>query len=133
MGWLNQLPQKIKRAVGGDKKSVPEGVWSKCSSCQSALSAQSSEELTLYATIIDYSKQGLVPTSPKLHWRVQGEERWREMALNATDNNTHFNVQIPTKITGKVIEYYISATSKLGRSETMPRTAPKGFYTVERR
>ena len=37
MGWLNQLPQKIKRAVGGDKKSVPEGVWSKCSSCQSAL------------------------------------------------------------------------------------------------
>ncbi|PPD54855.1 MAG: acetyl-CoA carboxylase carboxyl transferase subunit beta [Methylotenera sp.] len=37
MGWLNQLPQKIKRAVGGDKKSVPEGVWSKCASCQSAL------------------------------------------------------------------------------------------------
>lgn len=37
MGWLNQLPQKIKRAVGGDKKSVPEGVWSKCPSCQSAL------------------------------------------------------------------------------------------------
>ena len=96
-------------------------------------SVQSSEELTLYATIIDYSKQGLEAASPRLHWRVQGEERWREMALNATDNHTHFNVQIPSKITGKVIEYYISANSKSGRSETMPRTAPKGFYTVERR
>jgi acetyl-CoA carboxylase carboxyl transferase subunit beta len=37
MGWLNQLPQKIKRAVGGDKKTVPEGLWSKCPSCQTVL------------------------------------------------------------------------------------------------
>lgn len=37
MGWLNQLPQKIKRVVGGDKKSVTEGLWSKCPSCQTVL------------------------------------------------------------------------------------------------
>jgi acetyl-CoA carboxylase carboxyl transferase subunit beta len=37
MGWLNQLPQKIKRVVGGDKKTVPEGLWSKCPSCQTVL------------------------------------------------------------------------------------------------
>lgn len=37
MGWLNQLPQKIKRVVGGDKKTVPEGLWSKCPSCLSVL------------------------------------------------------------------------------------------------
>ncbi|MFN8345097.1 MAG: agmatine deiminase family protein [Spirosomataceae bacterium] len=96
------------------------------------LTVTSNEKLTLYATIIDYSKKGLESTSPKLHWRIQGEEHWNEKALNTTDNNTHFNAEIPTKINGKVIEYYISATSKSGRSETMPRTAPQGFYTVER-
>lgn len=37
MGWLNKLPQKIKRVVGADKKTVPEGLWSKCPSCQSVL------------------------------------------------------------------------------------------------
>lgn len=37
MGWLNKLPQKIKRAVGADKKTVPEGLWIKCPSCQSVL------------------------------------------------------------------------------------------------
>jgi acetyl-CoA carboxylase carboxyl transferase subunit beta len=37
MAWLNKLPQKIQRVVGADKKTVPEGLWSKCSSCQSVL------------------------------------------------------------------------------------------------
>lgn len=37
MGWLNKLPQKIKRVVGTDKKTVPEGLWVKCPSCQSVL------------------------------------------------------------------------------------------------
>ncbi|MDZ4141254.1 MAG: acetyl-CoA carboxylase, carboxyltransferase subunit beta [Methylotenera sp.] len=37
MGWLNQLPQKIKRVVGVDKKAVPEGLWSKCPACLTVL------------------------------------------------------------------------------------------------
>ena len=37
MGWLNQLPQKIKRVVGADKKTVPEGLWSKCPACLTVL------------------------------------------------------------------------------------------------
>lgn len=37
MSWLDQIPQKIKRVVGGDKKSVPDGLWSKCESCLSVL------------------------------------------------------------------------------------------------
>ncbi|HSH55066.1 MAG TPA: acetyl-CoA carboxylase, carboxyltransferase subunit beta [Methylotenera sp.] len=37
MSWLDKIPQKIKRVVGTDKKTVPEGLWSKCSSCQSVL------------------------------------------------------------------------------------------------
>lgn len=37
MSWLDKIPQKIKRVVGADKKTVPEGLWSKCSACQSVL------------------------------------------------------------------------------------------------
>ncbi len=37
MSWLDKIPQKIKRVVGADKKTVPEGLWSKCTSCQSVL------------------------------------------------------------------------------------------------
>lgn len=38
MSWLQKiLPPKIKRAVGAGKKTVPEGLWSKCSTCESVL------------------------------------------------------------------------------------------------
>lgn len=38
MGWLNKIPQKIKRVVGAaQKRNVPEGLWSKCDSCQTVL------------------------------------------------------------------------------------------------
>jgi acetyl-CoA carboxylase carboxyl transferase subunit beta len=38
MSWLDKIPQKIKRAVGTvQKRNVPEGLWSKCDSCQTVL------------------------------------------------------------------------------------------------
>ncbi len=38
MSWLEKIPQKIKRAVGTvQKRNVPEGLWSKCDSCQTVL------------------------------------------------------------------------------------------------
>ncbi len=38
MSWLEKiLPPKIKRAMGASRKTVPEGLWSKCPSCQSVL------------------------------------------------------------------------------------------------
>ena len=38
MSWLkNVIPPKIKRIVGAQKKSVPDGVWHKCNSCQTTL------------------------------------------------------------------------------------------------
>lgn len=93
--------------------------------------AISNDDLTLYATIIDYSKKGLKDNSQKLYWRIKGEKSWKEEFLTSTENNTHFYSSIPAKVTGKTIEYYLSAASKSGRNETMPRTAPNGFYTVE--
>ena len=38
MSWLQKLlPPKIKRDGGGAKKNVPEGLWSKCDSCEAVL------------------------------------------------------------------------------------------------
>jgi len=38
MSWLDKIPQKIKRVVGSAKrKSLPEGLWSKCESCMTVL------------------------------------------------------------------------------------------------
>lgn len=38
MSWLEKiLPPKIKRAIGAVRKTVPEGLWSKCPSCESVL------------------------------------------------------------------------------------------------
>jgi acetyl-CoA carboxylase carboxyl transferase subunit beta len=38
MSWLQKLlPPKIKRNAGGIKKTMPEGLWSKCASCEAVL------------------------------------------------------------------------------------------------
>ena len=38
MSWLkNIIPPKIKRIVGRVRKNIPEGLWHKCSICQTAL------------------------------------------------------------------------------------------------
>src|SRR5512139_286875 len=49
MSWLNKLlPPKIKREQGGQRRaSLPEGLWSKCPSC----------EAVLYATDLDNNLQ----------------------------------------------------------------------------
>jgi acetyl-CoA carboxylase carboxyl transferase subunit beta len=38
MSWLDKIPQKIQHVVGNvQKRSMPEGLWSKCDACQSVL------------------------------------------------------------------------------------------------
>src|SRR4051794_10078680 len=38
MSWFQKLlPPKIKRKESGEKKAVPEGLWSKCASCDAVL------------------------------------------------------------------------------------------------
>lgn len=83
----------------------------------------------VYTTIIDYSKKGLQNESAALYWKIKGEMNWNKIALNTTEDPTHFYAAIPPQIKGSIIEYYISAASNSGRTETMPRTAPAGFYS----
>ncbi|MCK5715715.1 MAG: acetyl-CoA carboxylase carboxyl transferase subunit beta, partial [Nitrosomonadaceae bacterium] len=38
MSWFKKLfPPKIKRKESGEKRVVPEGLWSKCASCEAVL------------------------------------------------------------------------------------------------
>ena len=38
MSWIQKLlPPRIKRDSGAAKKAVPEGLWSKCESCEAVL------------------------------------------------------------------------------------------------
>lgn len=38
MSWLDKIPQKIQHVVGSvQRRSMPEGLWSKCDACQTVL------------------------------------------------------------------------------------------------
>lgn len=91
----------------------------------------SNQKNIVYTTIIDYSKKGILKDKTLLYWRISGENNWRSVVLNATENPTHFYGEIPFNNKGYTIEYYISAESKSVRKETQPRTAPLGFYTLK--
>jgi agmatine/peptidylarginine deiminase len=86
---------------------------------------------TVYVTIIDYSTKGLMKESCKLFWRVKNGVNWESVTLNSTKNKNHFFAEIPYNKEGASIEYYVSATSKSGREETQPRTAPIGTYQFQ--
>jgi len=64
MSWLQKLlPPRIKREAGSTKKAVPEGLWSKCDSC----------EAVLYRT--DLEKNLFVCPKCNHHNRVYARER----------------------------------------------------------
>ena len=64
MSWLQKLlPPKIKRDTGSPKKVVPEGLWSKCDSC----------EAVLYRT--DLEQNLFVCPKCKHHNRISARER----------------------------------------------------------
>jgi len=64
MSWLQKLlPPRIKRDAGTPKKAVPEGLWSKCDSC----------EAVLYRT--DLEKNLFVCPKCSHHNRISARER----------------------------------------------------------
>ena len=78
--------------------------------------------------IIDYSGKGLIENDLKLSWRIKGEASWKEVALSK-EGEYDFLAVIPRVEKGNSVEYFIAAKSKSGKTETMPRTSPKGLYS----
>jgi agmatine deiminase len=82
----------------------------------------------VYTTIIDYSKKGLVKEKCNLFWKISREMNWNNLVLKQVEGTDHFFAEIPYNKPGVTIEYYISAVSNSGRTESQPRTAPLGTY-----
>jgi len=82
------------------------------------------------ATIRDYSGSGLIADELALRWRLKGEGEWRAIPLRPAGAVPHrYAASIPAQESGRTIEYYLAAADRSGRRETLPRVAPKGFYS----
>ncbi|HMQ07840.1 MAG TPA: agmatine deiminase family protein [Saprospiraceae bacterium] len=89
---------------------------------------QAREKIKVHATIIDYSKSGLIENQCVLYWRISDDSGWNRIPLSRTDHEHHFFAEFPKQKSGTTIEYYISAASHSGEKATRPITAPKGIY-----
>ena len=58
------------------------------------------------------------------HRRIKGEDQWKDSTLKKEEENGYL-AMIP-RIEK---ENAISAKSNSGKTEAMPRTSPKGFYS----
>jgi agmatine/peptidylarginine deiminase len=83
------------------------------------------------AEIRDYSGAGLVEDRLRVAWRTSGSPKWTEVRLEPAGKPNAFRAMIPGVRAGKTIEYCLSAASRSGRNESLPRTAPKGFYAFK--
>lgn len=86
------------------------------------------ESYEVVSKIIDYSQKGLIESDLKLSWKLKSENQWNEIPLK-TDGENDFTAIIPQVESGNKVEYFISARSNSGKTETMPRTSPKGVYS----
>ena len=75
MNWLHKLlPPKIKRDTGSPKKVVPEGLWSKCDSCEAVL-YRADLEKNLYVCP-KCSHHNRIPARERLDWLLDLEGRY---------------------------------------------------------
>jgi agmatine/peptidylarginine deiminase len=80
------------------------------------------------AFIDDRSEAGLVADSLRVYWRETGAGTWSWEQLTTTAEPDVYAATIPEQPPGATVEYYIAAADQSGREESLPRTAPDGFY-----
>jgi hypothetical protein len=82
----------------------------------------------IVAFIDDRSEAGLIADELRVYHRVSGDLGWEWLHLAPTGDPDTYAAAIPGPATGLAIEYYVAAADQSGRAETLPRTAPDGFY-----
>ncbi|MCK5645240.1 MAG: agmatine deiminase family protein [Anaerolineales bacterium] len=87
------------------------------------------ESYPIEVTIRDYSGAGLIQEELLLSWRLSGENDWNVKELDSTYDPAIYTSSISGVSSGQTIEYFLSAADRSGRQESLPRTAPDGFYT----
>lgn len=93
------------------------------------LPAASAFPVTVF--IDDRSEAGLIDEALRIVWRVAGEGAWQEAALTPGSTADWYEGAIPGQPAGTTVEYYVAAADLSGRSETLPRSAPAGFYAFD--
>ena len=75
MSWFQKLlPPKIKRREGDAKKNVPEGLWSKCPSCQAVLYHSELEKNLSVCPKCGHHHR--IAARVRLDWLLDGEGRF---------------------------------------------------------
>ncbi len=82
------------------------------------------------ANVIDYSNSGLVRNKLQLCWREKGATEWVTLEMEESNKDNYYKASIKDLEVNKNIEYYVTATSAAGVTQTAPMTAPKGFYSL---
>ena len=85
-------------------------------------------EHAVEAMIDDRSEAGLIADELRVYWRLEDETEWSSALLTATGETDMYAGAIPGQPMGTAVEYYLAAADYSGRAETLPRTAPDGFY-----
>jgi hypothetical protein len=85
----------------------------------------------IHVIIKDYSRKGVLQESLKMKWRYAGENEWKENMIYPSGLTDHYYALWPEDVTLREIHFYIIATSASGRTETMPRVAPEGYYSYK--
>jgi agmatine/peptidylarginine deiminase len=85
-------------------------------------------EYEVLAFIDDRSETGLIPGELRVYHRQLGETAWSWLLLTPAGEPDTYGAAIPGPAPGTTIEYYLAAADRSGRAETLPRTAPAGFY-----
>jgi agmatine deiminase len=83
------------------------------------------------AMIDDRSEAGITEDEIRLHWREVGTSFWNEELFYPATGVDSFYSFIPYPVIGSSYEYYIAAADYSGRSETLPRTAPDGYFSFK--
>lgn len=86
------------------------------------------QEAILYATIIDYGKEGLSTKEVFLNWRIKGQTNWNRIIMDMNNNPNHWKAKFIEGSEGMEIEYYLEVKANTGLTQTKPITAPKGYY-----
>ncbi len=81
------------------------------------------------AFIDDRSEAGLITDELRVYWRAQGAADWEWELLTPTGDPDRYGAEIPAQLPGTTVEYYIAAADYSGRAESLPRSAPAGFYS----
>jgi agmatine/peptidylarginine deiminase len=86
-------------------------------------------EHPITAFIDDRSEAGLVPEELGVSWREEGAADWNWVPLAPAGEPDLYSAAIPAQPPGTTVAYFIAAADQTGRVETLPRTAPDGYYT----